>query len=350
MYNLNSLFVLNAFLLLVINTQAKAQHNAVSLPKSIEGKSITSIVQDNTSGFRMSGLYANGRLGYAVSNIGDLNNDGFDDISVCAPYSTPETVMETGEIYVIFGGASDFGETFDVGQLDGSNGFRIRGVHAQDRLGYGGANALGDINNDGITDMIVTTPYSDPLVDVLDTGGAFVIFGRANGFPSVVHLDTLGSNSGFSLYGTTSYYDNFGTTGGYAGDMNGDNIDDFFVTADDADPNGASSGTVYVIYGKNHFPDTLNVDTLYLHDGFLINGETANDNFGIAAESLKDINGDGLNDLAIGAFHANGGTGAAYVGMPVTLMLMASMTSISAHTMQALITRIMLAKRILFTE
>ena len=281
MLNLNPNYLLIAFLFLTVSTSIKAQDKTAEKLDNIKQSSMPSVIQDSTFGFQMQGLYTNGRLGYAVSNIGDINNDGFDDISVCAPYCTPDTTTEAGEIYVIFGGDSGFGATLDIGQLDGSNGFRVKGMNAEDRLGYGGANAAGDINNDGISDMIITTPYSDPDVDSLNTGGAFVIFGRATGFSPEILLDTLSSDSGLSLYGT-NYWDNFGTTGGYAGDMNGDNIDDFFVTADDTDFNAISCGTVYVIYGKNHFPDTLDVDTLYRQHGFLINGAAFDDNLGLS--------------------------------------------------------------------
>jgi len=131
--------LLIVFLFLTVSTSIKAQDKTANNFNKKEKLSMPSIVQDSTAGFRMQGLYPNGRLGYAVSNIGDINNDGFDDVSVCAPYCTPETTTETGEIYVIFGGDSGFGATLDIGQLDGSNGFRVRGMNAEDRLGYGGA-------------------------------------------------------------------------------------------------------------------------------------------------------------------------------------------------------------------
>ncbi len=264
---------------------------------------------NGANGFVMNGLHPDGRFGYSVNGVGDINNDGFDDIAVCAPWSTPGTVSEAGEIYVIFGN-NNYAPDMDVSLLNGTNGFRVQGVNVEDRLGYGGANPVGDVNNDGIDDFIITTPYADP--DSTNTGSAYVIYGKNGGFPADLSVDMLDGTNGFTLNGT-NYWDNFGTIGGYAGDMNGDDIDDFYVTADDTDFNGASSGTVYVIYGKNHFPDTMDVDTFYLEHGFMINGKAADDNVGIAVGSLKDLNGDGHNDLAVGAFHANGDTGAGYV-------------------------------------
>ena len=286
-------------------TACTSSSPAAPLPTSMQ--SVDNL--DGSSGFEMSGLHPDGRFGYAVNGIGDINHDGFDDISVCAPWSTPGTISENGEIYIIFGN-NNYASDFDVSLLDGTNGFRVQGVNPEDRLGYGGANPAGDVNNDGIDDLIITTPYADP--DSTNTGSAYVIYGKNGGFSADLSVDMLDGTNGFTLNGT-NYWDNFGTTGGYAGDMNADGIDDFYVTADDTDFNGASSGTVYVIYGKNHFPDTMDVDTFYIEHGFMINGKSTDDNVGIAVGSLKDMNGDGQNDLAVGAFHANGDTGAGYV-------------------------------------
>ncbi len=267
---------------------------------------------DSSVGFSINGIHPDGRLGFYVSHIGDINADGLDDISVCAPWAVPDTINETGEVYIIFGHNNLTDTTFDLNTLNGQNGFKVRGVNEEDRLGYGGAQAAGDINNDGIDDLIITTPYTDPEPDSLNTGSAYIIFGKSDTFPANINLETLDNTTGLTLNGT-NYWDNFGTIGGAAGDINNDGIDDFFVTADDTDFNGLSSGTVYVIYGKEIFPDTLDVDTLHLEHGFLINGKNATDNVGIAANRLEDINGDGINDLAVGAFHANNDTGAGYV-------------------------------------
>ncbi len=262
-------------------------------------------------GITFNGVYEQARFGANVSYLGDINNDGFDDISICAPNATPRNIPEVGEIAIIFGHPLNIDSVFNIESLDGSNGFILRGANSGDRIGYGGANAAGDINNDGIDDLIIGTPFIDS--DSLDTGGAYVIFGRANGFDPLIKLDTLRNPDGFILQGGNFYYDNFGTTGGYAGDMNNDGIDDFYVTADDTDYNGASSGTTYIIYGKSNFSDLIDTDTLSIQDGFLINGAAAEDNLGVSAASLGDFNNDGFDDLILGAFHANNDTGAGYV-------------------------------------
>jgi len=267
----------------------------------------------------IDGIHDNGRLGYDVSAIGDINNDGIDDIGLCATYATPESISETGEIYIIFGQQNIQIDQFDLHSLDGSNGFKVRGINKEHRLGYGGAFKAGDVNNDGIDDIVLSTPYTDyealPMDGQgLNNGSAYIIFGKEDSFSEFFDLTLLDGSNGFRVVGW-QYWENAGTLAGGAGDLNGDGIDDLYVTADDAeDPNNISTGQVYIIYGKNgSFPADIVVNQISQNVGFTITGAAADDNLGVAAAPLDDINDDGINDLILGGWYANGNRGGAYV-------------------------------------
>jgi hypothetical protein len=99
--------------------------------------------------------------------------------------------------------------------------------------------------------------------------------------------------------------------------VNGDGFDDLIVGAFGADPNGTSSGASYVVFGKaDGTPVELSAvagDT----GGFVINGAAAFDQSGYSVSSAGDVNGDGLDDLIMGALRAdpngNYAAGASYV-------------------------------------
>jgi hypothetical protein len=102
-------------------------------------------------GTRFSGASAGDWAGYSISAAGDINNDGFDDLIVGAPI--------TDAAYVGFG-TQDFAAEFDLSSLDGTNGFRIAGVPG-DQAGSP-VSGVGDINGDGIADLIVGAPLTGP--------------------------------------------------------------------------------------------------------------------------------------------------------------------------------------------
>jgi hypothetical protein len=85
-------------------------------------------------------------------------------------------------------------------------------------------------------------------------------------------------------------------------------LDDLIVGAMYADPNGNSSGKSYIVFGKAN-NNAINLsDIANASDptgGFVINGEVVDDRSGFSISSVGDVNGDGLDDLIIGAVHAD---------------------------------------------
>ena len=182
---------------------------------------------------------------------------------------------------------------------------RIDGAAALDQAGASVAGA-GDVNGDGLDDLLVGAPERGPL----DAGAAYVVFGRET--PENVDLGALGRD-GFRITGAAGD-DRAGVAVAGAGDVNGDGLDDVLVGADLADNNGRSdSGSAYVVFGRRAAD---NVDLADLGEaGFRIDGAASSDEAGASVAAAGDMNGDGLDDLLVGA--PGGGllfsAGAAYV-------------------------------------
>jgi hypothetical protein len=267
---------------------------------------------DGSNGFKIPGEAASDFAGRSVSAAGDINGDGFDDILIGAFGADPNG-NHSGASYVVFGKAGGFSATLNLSTLNGANGFKIQGEAASDSSGRS-VSAAGDINGDGFDDILIGAYGADS--NGTDSGASYVVFGKAGGFSATLNLSTLNGANGFKIQGEAAF-DSSGRSVSAAGDIDGDGFDDILIGAFGADPNGTNSGASFVVFGKaGGFSATLNLSTLDGTNGFKIQGEAASDSSGGSVSAAGDINGDGFDDILIGAYGAdpNGSySGASYV-------------------------------------
>ncbi|MEL6929085.1 MAG: hypothetical protein AAFO95_10650, partial [Cyanobacteria bacterium J06600_6] len=279
----------------------------------------------NYRGLTIPGQASGDRLGEEVYSGGDLNGDGIDDLVITATDAgVPSTDINSysdsdrrGKAYIIFGDQNNSQTTFDLDNLNGNNGFSVSGLDAEDNLGT--AISAGDLNGDGIDDLVLGAANAGERVSSYGNsyseanGETYVIFGRQNGFNSEVDLTNLNGSNGFTLRGIDPG-DLLGTAVTSVGDINGDGINDLAISAVDAgrettNNNGFTTsdlrGEVYVLFGNNNgFNSRFDLSNLNGSNGFILEGKDANDSLGGSLSNGGDINGDGIDDLVIGAVNA----------------------------------------------
>ena len=255
-------------------------------------------------GFIIQGAAAGDEAGWSVSGAGDINGDGFDDIIIGAPYSDVGA-PNAGSAYVIYGhaGAS---ASVDLGNLSAAQGFVIGGSQF---TGLSVSRA-GDVNGDGLDDLIVGT-YSHGQLGY-GSATAYVVFGKATQ-AGPVDLGHLAASDGFSIGGAIefSYYAGYAMSVSSAGDVNGDGFDDLIVGARYANN---LTGAAYVVFG--HASGNVDLNHLAATQGFAILGINPRDGVGTQVSGIGDINGDGFDDVIVGAPGVDSGgndEGQAYV-------------------------------------
>jgi hypothetical protein len=221
-------------------------------------------------------LHAGAELGTSVASAGDVNGDGYSDIIAGAPMFD-KTGTDDG-VVLLYYGSPDLTIT--------KANISFEGDQKEGYLGSSLASA-GDVNGDGFDDVLIGARYYDN--GQVDEGMCFLYYGSANGIDPEngipIEMNQANATFEFSLSG--------------AGDVNGDGYDDIIIGARSYSmPGFQFSGAAFVFYGSPSGIQLATTNVVYIPKAAAGAGQSVS--------GAGDINGDGYDDVIVGASNYTG--------------------------------------------
>ncbi|MGA9382431.1 MAG: integrin alpha, partial [Phormidium sp.] len=204
------------------------------------------------------------KFGTTVSQAGDINGDGIDDLIV----ALASTNSETGKSYVIFGSSKGFASRINLSQLNGNNGFTI--LNNIDGNSISSVSGAGDVNGDRIDDLTlgVSQAFGNGK---FAAGKTYVLFGNNGGFTPIFNLSRINGINGLVIHGINES-DLSGTSLNSGGDINNDGLSDLIIGSPGNLFNN-SPGTSQVVFGSTLFGatnDASNLAKLLFNSGYYL--------------------------------------------------------------------------------
>ncbi|MEN0064227.1 MAG: hypothetical protein AAGA48_18900 [Myxococcota bacterium] len=239
-------------------------------------------LDESTAAAELRGETDSDQAGRAVAGS-DVTGDGVPDVIVGAP-SNGAGGTDAGAVYVVAGPVA--------GSIDLTNAdAKLIGENADDRVGASIA-AAGDVNGDGFNDLLIGGWFFGGD----ERGAAYVVYGPISG--------TLDLSQADAIFEGVAVNDRAGERVAAAGDVNGDGYDDLLIASDDA---AFTAGRAYLIYGP-----VSGTHSLADADVTIVGGS---DRMGTSVAGVGDVDDDGLDDIGVGSLYdgANGVSGAVYL-------------------------------------